>query len=739
MRTTAKLLIVILLFSSVAAQAFTFGGERAISSPVYVPPAGEQRPVAVASDGSDFVVFWTDSGRRAGLYATQVRGDGTVAPVPQSPIQLGAISSVSAVWTGSVYLVVWAQDGGMYAAALSREAGTVAPPYLVAAGAVPFPGGLASNGRRALAAYATAAGNQSRAAMFDAGGRLLQASAALPADAGSTSIHVASDGDLFGIVWGTGTGPVRYRFQRVNDSGAAVDATPVTVGEVANPSPAGLSWAVGKFGFAVLDRQSGDAVQVRRYRIDGNTLQIEALPAVASAGFGGGVTWNGSDFVVYWARYSFSSFDLITLPFDQSSVQTPLHRDALGLNPLLVSNGRNFLAVWFDRTVLAGGDVTAAFLNGGATAVEAVGGRTILPVAVSAGAQRGFAIGSSSSDALVAWTEQRTDADRGLLFAVRVGLDGVPAGTPVELATDVSHANPAVTFTGAGYFVAWTKEEGGSSTVYGRLIRTDGTLSETIRLGSGFNPSAASTAATTLVAFDAGAQIALVRVTPQGALIDSTPLPFAAGTFGDVPQVASNGSGFLVVFTTGSDHYLFGTQDLIDVFAARVSESGSPDAAALPIAVGPKNQALPAVSSDGRDYLIAYALGHAPERRIAIKRVLREGQLAEGSAADDGRVIGEARALGPIAMARSAGGFVIGWTGSIPGEHLELANVTAAGVPSGGVASLEGGNGIGLAPTGSGFLAAYTRFAPESPYGSISRVFVRTGGESRAKPHAVRR
>ncbi|HET7712464.1 MAG TPA: hypothetical protein VFL80_11090 [Thermoanaerobaculia bacterium] len=739
-----SIVLALFLLSSTPSWAFSFGPERPVSSSAYGPPMGEQRPGATATDGTSFMVFWSDNTVRGGLYATRVASTGEVSPVPQVPIRSGLVRSISAVWTGSVYLVTWADDTSQsfMAATLSREGTIIKAPYVVATNVVAITNGLATNGRRAMLVYLTASGLEVRAALFDSEGNVLRSDAPLPIEAGPASIEVASDGDRFGIVWSVVSqpSPVKhlYRMIRINDAAESVDATPVAIVDLSQSTPMGLSYGGGKWGFALIERQVGEAMIVRRFTIDGATRALETLPAVNSTGFDGGLVWNGSEFVSYWTRLTVGGFDLVTVPFSQTSVRTPLHRDAYGFQPILEANSSNVLAVWLDRPAITfGGDVGAVLLDRSASNIES--GRSFMQLAVGAAAQEAVAAASSPTDSLVVWTERRGDADSALLLAARVGSDGsILNATPVEIATDVPAAvAPEVAFTGQGYYVVWTR--GGS--VFGRFLGQDGTLGETTRLGAGYSPAVAANASVTLVVFDTpGAEVALHRLSPRGVLMDTAPLPFTAANYGDFPRVASNGTDFFVVWTVGSDHWLFGTQDAIDVLGARVRENGSVDAVSMKIASGPKNQSMPAVASDGRDYLVAYLLGYEPEKVVAIKRVLSEGALATGTSGDDGLLIAEPGAV-RAAVVFVGDGYVVGWHGADRSGHhdVKLARLGRDGAPSGTV-RIDNATSVALADSsGAGFLLAYARYAPETPYVSASRAFVRVVHDSANRARAVRR
>ena len=99
------------------------------------------------------------------------------------------------------------------------------------------------------------------------------------------------------------------------------------------------------------------------------------------------------------------------------------------------------------------------------------------------------------------------------------------------------------------------------------------------------------------------ARVYAARVSPDGKVLDSKGIEVAACKDGvqEQPRVAFGGGVFLVVwqdFRNGKDY---------DVLAARVSPDGRVlDAEPIAVAVAARTQALPAVASDGKGFLVAW-------------------------------------------------------------------------------------------------------------------------------------
>src|SRR5213082_1778155 len=88
--------------------AITPGPERPLSGIIYEAPAGEQRPGAVASDGTDFVAIWTDLNvPHQGVFTARVTPQGSVNVSSQRLVRSGAARDVSLCFANDGYLATW--------------------------------------------------------------------------------------------------------------------------------------------------------------------------------------------------------------------------------------------------------------------------------------------------------------------------------------------------------------------------------------------------------------------------------------------------------------------------------------------------------------------------------------------------------------------------------------------------------------------------------------------------------
>mgnify|MGYP005837855885 CR=1 FL=1 len=99
------------------------------------------------------------------------------------------------------------------------------------------------------------------------------------------------------------------------------------------------------------------------------------------------------------------------------------------------------------------------------------------------------------------------------------------------------------------------------------------------------------------------ARVFAARISPDGKLLDPKGIEVAPSKTGvqELPRVAFGGGVFLAVWQD------FRNERDYDILAARISPEGKVlDGQPIPIAAAPRNQALPAVASDGQGFLVAW-------------------------------------------------------------------------------------------------------------------------------------
>ena len=739
--------------------AIRISPEQLIAEPRPAAPAtmGE---FTSATDGSQVLAFWVGDG---GLSATPVAGDGTVPTLPTGPqitmVAEPRIADLSAVWTGSVYLVTWTSNSApsiaVKAATFSRDGALLGDPVIVALNAVSRHGALAASGHGAFGAYLTADTNQFRGALFDNNGVVTAANVWLPAVNSMTEpvdvVRVASDGHEYGYVWRTGEyvgmsalsnpPPLRKRIDTFHFMRIALNGDPVApaviIDRLEQASAFDLAFGGGKYSLLATEQQLPAVNDVRpmlaRYLIDAPTGTVTTLPKIAVGGFSS-VTWNGHAFVAYGARPDYKAIQ--TIPYTGTETAPPaiigsLSAQSVSIVSLEPVAGR--MIALFQASGLHGAvlDTDATAMSRGPFLVSVAWSRHGMP-----------AIATSRNATLAVWVSETGGEPGGGLMGRFVTSSGDPVGSTFTIA-DATIDEAVVTFTGTKFLAVWRERVDtlGNGHIIVRTIGADASLGPPVDLGGGWGVTAASNDALTLVAFSAG-DIAGYRITPDGAPIDLQPLRIAVGY---LPRVATDGTDFLVAWESGTDYWQWPSTDYVDIYGTRVTAAGAIDATPIPIATGPADQLLGAVASDGRDYLVAHYFGNV----LATKRVLREGQLDSTTAVDQGTAIsaldtGTYPILSSVRATGDADGFWLTYMDFVPDQStLRLVRTDKAGHATTAVA-LSSIDGYSFAPASiaegedRSLRIVYTRVPTSGPYVGTSQVYVRLASEEIARRRAAR-
>ena len=223
-------------------------------------------------------------------------------------------------------------------------------------------------------------------------------------------------------------------------------------------------------------------------------------------------------------------------------------------------DGTNFRVTWSDyRSGTAYGDIYAARVTPQGTVLDTSG----LPVSTAPGDQYNSAVAFGGANLLVTWEDYRNNPYEPDIYAARV----TPAGAVLDpqgvLATLYPgwQEYPAVAFDGANFLVSWSNG------------RSDSTRA-----------------------------VYAARVTPQGAVLDSTDIAIstAPGWHSD-PAIAFNGTNFLVAWMD----YRNGAYG--DIYATRVTPQGTVlDPSGIPVSTDSGDQLYPTIAFDGANYLVSW-------------------------------------------------------------------------------------------------------------------------------------
>ena len=231
-----------------------------------------------------------------------------------------------------------------------------------------------------------------------------------------------------------------------------------------------------------------------------------------------------------------------------------------------------------------------------------------LPAFIGSAPQRAPAVAFNGVNYLVVW-------DGGLDGQSIYGARMSPAGVPLDpngIVVSAGHY-PAVASVGSDFLVVWNV---GYET-HGVRVNGAGALSGTeTKLGSSTapdsRPAIAANGSSYLVAWEdtrnagtTGNDIYGAPESASGALTAGNIAITQASADQEDPSVASNGSGFLVVW---ADYRNSGTTGW-DIFGKQVSSSGVPQGSDFAISTASADQMLPAVAFNGANFLVVWQDG----------------------------------------------------------------------------------------------------------------------------------
>ncbi|MFO0547308.1 MAG: DUF4215 domain-containing protein [Polyangiaceae bacterium] len=549
----------------------TLSAEFGMDLPVLVGAAGEQTEPSIAWSGTDYLVVWADEAASA-VRGCRVSGAGllldpdgiTVAPgsvafnTPHAP----AVAS-----NGSDYLVVWQDVSDVRGARVDATGTVLDTPSLVVSAAPNSQAtpSVASNGADYLVVWddsRSGSGIDIYGARVTTDGAVLD-TAGLPISLGTNSQQsaVASDGADYFVVWADRRSGSNYDVygSRVTTSGAVLN-------------PMGIRISLG---------------------------QMSQQPTIAFNGTGYFVAWQdrreGPNEAIYGSRVSSSGSVL-----DVGNIKISQGPEAK-LAPALASNGADYFVAWKADFGIYGSRLTAAGL-----ALDPSG------VVVSqdfSTFQDSVAVSSNGSDYLVGW--RRLAADSNVVGTVVSSAGVVQSPIPALLSVGANRERaPSVASNGTGYLVAWEDARNGLDLdLYGCRLDASGVVLDpngiVIAAGAANQSHVAvgSNGTDYLVVWhddNVLGNIFCGVLTANGDFLGPTTPQLAVVGAPQRPAVASNGADYLVAW---EDHRAGNA----DVYGTRVDAAGvALDGTGIAISSGPSDEYLPAIASNGTDFFVAW-------------------------------------------------------------------------------------------------------------------------------------
>lgn len=665
------------------------GPEVELTAPVASSGEGHQITPALASNGNGYLVVWSDWMYGYAIHGTRLSASGAVLDPDGLVIgvadDLESHQQPSIASNGTDYFVAW--EGH-------------------------------HDARQDL--YGT---------RVTAAGAVLDASplALATGDHDKYDPTVASNGTDYLIVWSGPTGDVGNDWKalgnRVTAAGAVLDGNgfALCTGTSFQGIP-GAAWNGTNYLVAWGDSRDGvygGRVTSSGALLDGSGFAIATggdfdAPVIASRGGDSLVVWrefaSGSGWDIHGGRVTAAGARLDGDGFVIAGGADPQ------LDPVVASNGTDYFVGWDTSPGGGHGNVYGRRVTAAGALLDGSG----VTITDAPGTQRWPAIASNGTDYVVAWQDFRGGGDD--IYGAHVTAAGAVTtgdGVIVNTAPDVQH-EPWVASNGTGYLVVWVDLRSGTGyDIYGTRLSASGAVLDPsgLALATGtdaqFQPSVASNGTDYFVVWadnrDYKWDIYGRRVTSSGAVLDGNGIAVSLAIPNDHnphdnPSVASNGSGYFVVWEQTNPNGSHG------VYGSRVSNAGAIlDAAGVQVS---SSAALADVASNGTDYLVAWFTCGSDTCPIRVGRVSAAGTVLDPG----GVVLGNGTSYYQRARLVASNGtdYLLAWArenGALQ-QDIYTGRVTAAGAvqdPGGQLLASAAGNQTypAVASDGSGYFVVW--------------------------------
>jgi hypothetical protein len=638
-------------------------GEFLVDTSIISVPAPEfQTEAAVAFDGENYLVVWSDDrgGISSDIYGMRVTPAGKLLDPTAIVIAAAETDQLSPAlaFDGTNYLVVWGEETSMdldIRGARVTPAGVVLDPagigisggwYEQLTPAVAFDGinylVVWEDWRTSHNGYIAGARVTPAGVVLDPGGIVISS-----ADGNQWSPALAFDGENCLAVWQDSRGGDHSDIYgaRVTSEGVVLDTEGIAISIVAQAQSPALAFDSVSYLVVWEDyRNDPDTSDIYGARVTpaGVVLDTAGIPISTAVGDQRypALAFDGSNYLAVW--------EVVSPNPDTSDIHgarvTPagVVLDTAGLMistvagwqepPAVASDGGNYLAVWQDARGGQDSDIYGARVTPSGVVLDTAG----ITISTAADRQLSPAVAFDRENYLVVW-EEGLISDRDVCCA-RVTPAGAvldPAGLSVSSAVGCQEL-PAVAFDGENYLAVWQDTRSGVSTdIYGARVTQAGAILDPAGLPI---TTAAAGQSSPAVAFDGENYLVLwedfrnnpdtsdifgARVSPAGVVLDTAGIAIStAARVQQHPAVAFDGERYLAVW----EDRRRGT----DIFGARVTPAGVVlDTAGIAVSTAARWQWSPAVAFDSANFFVVWEDGHSTDRDIYAARVTPEGTVLD--------------------------------------------------------------------------------------------------------------
>jgi hypothetical protein len=280
--------------------------------------------------------------------------------------------------------------------------------------------------------------------------------------------------------------------------------------------------------------------------------------------------------------------------------------------PTVAYNGSEFLITYQDRRNSSETDIYCSRVTTSGIVLDPDG----IAVSTAPGYQRYPSVSSNGSDYLIVWEDSRSGTPN--IFGARVTQAGLVLDTEGVEICSAAHTQtfPCVAFDGTNYFTVWQDARDTTNNqydIYGARVNMNGILLDTnsiaifVNTAEQIEPSVDFDGTNYLVVWeDHRTQVLGIngaRMDVSGTVLD--PSGFVISGIPNQPEwqpsVTYNGTDYFVVWTDDRN----GTYP--DIYGARVDVNGTVlDTSNIPISLTPGVKGLPAVASNGSEFLAVW-------------------------------------------------------------------------------------------------------------------------------------
>ena len=510
---------------------------------------------------------------------------------------------------------------------------------------------------------------------------------------------VAYDGTNFLVVWEDYRGTdVNIYGARISKAGAVLDKSGVPISTAAGAQFAPhVSHDGTNFVVFWPDRRGGIDFDLYMARVSaaGVVLDAAGLPVALTTGDVAepAAVFDGSNILVVWNDHRGSTGkDIYAARVTKAGVVLDTSGVAVCTvsgnqeAPQIAFDGANALAVWYDGRGADKG-IYGARISGAGVVLEPNG----FVISDATDHQSWPSVKYDGAGYLVAWQDGRSGSSDDI-YAARVSTAGAvldTGGVAISTASG-DQTRPYIGFDGTQYMVAWTDDRTGQEDIYTSRVSTAGAVLDPSGLLASkagnmqLNPAAAYDGTNYLVVWQdnrAGASLDIwgARLSTAAKVLDPAGIAVSTASGDQIdPAVAFDGTNFLVVWR---DDRAGSGGSGADIYGARISKAGAVlDASGLAISTASGDQARPAVTHDGTNFLAAWQDGRTAggsdiyaARISAAGALLDTGGIAVSVAGDDQQ---------RPALAAGGAAALLAWEDKRSGKTLQIygARINAAGL-----------------------------------------------------------